>query len=284
VCLISVSHTWGAVHHSQGRRHEARESLAWALKLRPEDLPLPGPVPVQKQPGWGELFRYPRSMAVSFMASLGAQTASYGINLWAPTLLVLLLGVTPARAAYLFSWVPLAGLLGRISFSFLSDWIGRRNAGMIVGFGGALFIALAGGFHNEFIGTVSVFWLGIVIASFFFDGGFAVIGPYLAEVWPMRLRTTGMGASYGFGGIGKIIGPLGLALIVGSDNLITPKATLDAIGPSFMFFTGWMILCGCAFLFFGFETGGESIVAIDRSLERQEDAQVSIALGESAGE
>src|SRR4051794_15488788 len=88
---------------SQGRREEARESLAWALKVKPADLPLPDPEPVQKQPAWSELFRYPRSMAVSFLASLGAQTASYGITLWVPTLFVLQLGVTPARAAYLFS-------------------------------------------------------------------------------------------------------------------------------------------------------------------------------------
>jgi putative MFS transporter len=236
-------------------------------------LALPDATPQQKQPGWGELFRYPRSMAVSFMASLGAQTASYGITLWAPTLFVLLLGVTPARAAYLFSWVPLAGIAGRISFAFLSDGIGRRYAGMIVGFGGAVFIAIAGAFHTEFLGTVSVFWLAILIGSFFYDGGFAVIGPYLAEVWPMRLRTTGMGAAYGFGGIGKIIGPLGLAVIVGSDNLITPKATLDAIGPAFTYFSAWMALCGCAFLFFGFETGGEPIATIDRRLERPQPAR-----------
>jgi MFS transporter, putative metabolite:H+ symporter len=258
---------------SQGRREEARTSLAWALKVKPEDLPLPDAVPRQAQPGWGELFRYPRSMAVSFLASLGAQTTSYGITLWAPTLFVLLLGVTPARAAALFSWVPLAGLAGRISFAFLSDGIGRRKAGMIVGFGGAIFVGIAGALHSEFIGTVSVFWLAIVFASFFYDGGFAVIGPYLAEVWPIRLRATGMGAAYGFGGIGKIIGPLGLAVIVGSDNMITPKATLDAIGPSFAYFTAWMLLCGCAFLFFGFETGGESIATIDRSLERPEPAR-----------
>src|SRR4051794_32610667 len=148
---------------------------------------------------------------------------------------------------------------------------------MIVGFGGAMFIAIAGGFHNEFIGTISVFWLAIVIGAFFFDGGFAVIGPYLAEVWPIRLRTTGMGAAYGFGGIGKIIGPLGLALIVGSDNMITPKATLDAIGPSFIYFTAWMLVCGCAFMFFGFETRGASIGAIDRSLEQPETARAQEA-------
>ena len=116
------------------------------------------------------------------------------------------------------------------------------------------------------IAGVSVLWIMIVIADFFYDGGFAVIGPYMAEVWPTKLRTTGMGSAYGFGGIGKIIGPLGLALIVGTSDIVTPKATLDAIVPSFMYFTAWLVLCGCAFLFFGFETGKQSISSIDSEL------------------
>jgi len=32
-----------------------------------------------------------------------------------------------------------------------------------------------------------------------------------------------MGSAYGFGGIGKIIGPVGLALIVGSGNYLKPE-------------------------------------------------------------
>jgi putative MFS transporter len=252
---------------AQGRAEDARKSLAWALKLPASALTLPEWSPRQAVAPWSDLLRYPKSLAVSFMASIGAQTASYGIGLWAPTLFVLQLGVTPAYAAYLFLWVKLAGIVGRITFAWLSDAIGRRNGGMLAGFGGAVVIAAAGWLHDSYIGGVSLFWLGIVIADFFYDGGFAIIGPYLAEVWPTRLRTTGMGASYGFGGIGKIIGPLGLALIVGSTDMITPKATMDAIVPTFAYFTAWMVLCGCAFLFFGFETGRKSIVTVDRVLD-----------------
>jgi putative MFS transporter len=251
---------------SQGRKEEARRSLAWALRIKPESLPLPDHAPKQETAAWSELFKYPKSVAVSWMASIGAQTASYGIGLWAPTLFVLQLGCTPAQAAFLFLWVKLAGIFGRITFSFLSDIMGRRRSGMLCGFGGTIFIFLAGIMHNEMIGSVSLFWALIVVADFFYDGGFAVIGPYMAEVWPTRLRTTGMGSAYGFGGIGKIIGPLGLALIVGASDIVTPKATLDAIVPSFMYFTAWMALCGCAFLFFGFETGKQSISSIDQEL------------------
>jgi MFS transporter, putative metabolite:H+ symporter len=251
---------------SQGRKEEARKSIAWALRVPATSLPLPDHAPKQEVAPWSDLFKYPKSLAASWMASIGAQTAAYGIGLWAPTLFVLQLGVTPAYAAFLFLWVKLAGIVGRISFAWFSEALGRRNAGMLSGFGGTLFIFLTGILHDQMIGSVSVFWMMIVIADFFYDGGFAVIGPYLSEVWPTRLRTTGMGSAYGFGGIGKIIGPLGLALIVGASNVITPKATLDAIVPSFMYFTAWMALCGCAFLFFGFETGRKSIASIDHEL------------------
>ncbi len=252
---------------SQGRREEARRSVAWALRVSPETLPLPNEVPVEPNAAWSDLFKYPRSLAVSWMASIGAQTAGYGIILWAPTLFVLQLGVTPAHAAYLFLWVSLAGIAGRISFSFLSEIIGRRPAGLIMGFGGTFCILAAGLGHNLMIGSVSVFWLMIVFADFFFDGGFAVIGPYMAEVWPTRLRTTGMGSAYGFGGLGKIIGPLGLALMIGASDVIKPQATIDAIVPGFVYFAAWMALCGCAFLFFGFETGRQSLTEIDQALQ-----------------
>jgi putative MFS transporter len=252
---------------SQGRPQDARRSIAWALKVAPETLPLPASAPRRDNPAWSDLFKHPRSLAVSWMASIGAQTASYGITLWAPTLFVLQLGVTPAYAAYMFLWVTVAGIAGRVCFSFLSEAIGRRPAGTIVGFGGTVCILTAGLGHNLMIGSVSVFWLAILCGDFFFDGGFAVIGPYLAEVWPTRLRTTGMGSAYGFGGLGKIIGPLGLAFMIGASDVIKPKATIDAIVPGFLYFAAWMALCGCAFLFFGFETGRQSLTQIDAELE-----------------
>ncbi len=251
---------------SQGRPQEARRSLAWALQVPAESLPEPSDAERQPPTKWTDLFNYPRSMAVSWMASIGAQTASYGVTLWGPTLFVLQLGVTPAYAAYLFIWITAAGILGRIAFSLMSEIIGRRAGGMLCGFGGAVCVAAAGLLHNVIVAGVSLFWLFIVIGDFFYDGGFAIIGPYMAEVWPTRLRATGMGSAYGFGGIGKIIGPLGLAFMIGASDVITPKATLDAIVPSFVYFAGWMVLCGCAFLFFGFETGRQSLTELDAEL------------------
>jgi putative MFS transporter len=248
---------------SRGRREEARRSLAWALQVPVEQIPTPTATEAPSDAKWIHMFRYPRSLAVSWLASIGAQTASYGVGLWGPTLFVLQLGVTPAYAAYLFIWVKLAGIGGRVTFALLSDWIGRRPTGMLCGFIGAVFVAAAGILHNEFMLGVSLFWLCIVVGDFFYDGGFALIGPYMAEVWPTSLRATGMGSAYGFGGIGKIIGPLGLAVIVGTSNVVTPQMTLNAITPSFLYLAAWLVLCGGAFMLFGFETGRRSIAALD---------------------
>jgi putative MFS transporter len=254
---------------SQGRPEEARRSLAWALQVPAESLPLPEAAETPEPSRWLDLFRYPRSLAVSWMASIGAQTAGYGIILWGPTLFVLQLGVTPAYAAYLFIYITAAGILGRIAFSVMSEAIGRRNAGMLCGFGGAVCVAAAGLLHNVMLGSVSLFWLFIVLGDFFYDGGFAIIGPYMAEVWPTRLRATGMGSAYGFGGIGKIIGPLGLALIVGSSNVVKPDVTVAAIPASFLFLAAWLVLCGVGFLVFGFETRDRSLTALDEGFAEE---------------
>jgi MFS transporter, putative metabolite:H+ symporter len=93
-----------------------------------------------------------------------------------------------------------------------------------------------------------------------------VVGPYAAEVWPAHLRTSGMGSAYGFGGIGKVIGPLGLALIVGSSNVVKPEASVEHILPAFVYLAAWFAMAGAVYLFLGIETRGRSIEEIDRSL------------------
>ena len=62
-----------------------------------------------------------------------------------------------------------------------------------------------------------------------------------------------MGSAYGFGGIGKIIGPIGLALIV-------------VIVPSFLYPAAWSALAGFAYAFMGFKTKERSIEDIDKGL------------------
>ena len=251
-----------------GRLEDARKSLAWALQVDPATLPLTAPeAQSQPRPRFSDIFRYPRSLAVSWITNLGAQTGYYGFQLWAPTLLVQLLGITPARAAFLMISVNFGGLAGRIGLSYLSDAIGRKASGAIASFGTAVLLIVAALYHAVYLfGGVSLFWLLLIATNVFGDGGFAIVGPYAAELWPASLRTTGMGSAYGFGGLGKVIGPWGLALIVGSSNMITPKASVAALLPAYAYLAAWFVLAGLIYIILGIETKGRSLENLEETL------------------
>jgi putative MFS transporter len=253
-----------------GRLDEARKSLAWALKCDPSEIALPKSeteIAVQKT-SWVELFKYPRSMFVACAVAL-SQTGGVGILMWITALFVMVLKITPADASFLMIWVGILGITGRVIASWMSDVFGRRWSGFLIGAGGAITMALAGYLHDVYVGTVSVFFVLIMVQRFFGDASYAIIGPYIAEVWPNRLRASGMGFSYGIGNLGKIIGPLGLALVIGSSNYITPKATLDQIFPALLFLAFWYGQAALVFLFFAAETKGVSIEDMDSRLSRK---------------
>lgn len=72
------------------------------------------------------------------------------------------------------------------------------------------------------------------------------------------------GSAYGFGGIGKILGPVGLALIVGSGNYLKPDVPLTEIPLAFLYLGCWFLLPGTVYYFSGIETQGKSIEQIDK--------------------
>ncbi len=250
---------------SKGRLEEARRSIAWALEVDPKQITLPASVPPVERVSWIELFKYPRSLAVSCLTGL-SQTGSVGVTLWLTTLLVLVLKIKPAEASFLVIWVGVAGILGRLFCSWISDAMGRRGSILLVCLVAAAAASLAGFLSNVFVGALSMFYLMILVQQFFGNGGYAIIGPYMAEVWPSQLRASGMGIGYGVGNLGKFIGPAGLALIAGASNFVSPQATLDALIPGMNYFASWYILAALAIWLFGYETRGRTIQEIDGEL------------------
>ena len=249
-----------------GRHEDARKSLAWALQIDPREIDLPSTVAEPEKVRWRELFKYPRSVAAACLTGL-TQTGGAGLLLWQTTLFVLVLKITPAEASYLVIWVSLIAIIGRFFVMAIIEPLGRRVSGVLCCSCAAVAISIAGYMVNVWVGAASMFFVMILVTAFFGSGNYSIVGPYMAEVWPTRLRTSGMGLGYGIGNMGKIIGPLGLALIAGSSDLVSPKATIDSLFPAYLFFAFWYGQAGLMFLLLGFETKGRSIEEINRSLD-----------------
>lgn len=248
--LIPESPLWLV---ARGDRERARRSLAWALR-EPEDrieVPAPALGATEDRVKVTELFAYPRKLVVSWVSILGSQVAYYGLTLWAPVLLVAILHTTPSHAAFLLIFCNLADMAARLFFAQVSEKAIRRLVGILQGFVGAALLVTTSLTTDRFIGGVSVFWLLLMATYFFVSGGFAVTVPYVAEIWPSRLRATGLGSAYGVGSLGKIIGPLGLGLVIGSS-----KVTMDGVFPAFCYLAAFLLLTGIVFLWLAVETKG----------------------------
>src|SRR5205085_10388406 len=121
----------------------------------------------------------------------------------------------------------------------------------------------------------SLFYMLMVAGTFFSSAIYTVVGPYMSEIWPARLRSSGMGMSYGVGNLsGKVLGPLGLAIIMGAGDIIKPAApNLVMLGPAFVYFAAWYLLGVVGFYVFGPETKGRTLEEMDRELGTPEAAR-----------
>ena len=230
---------------------------------------------------WLELFKYPRLVAAGCLTGL-TQTGGASLGLWGPTLLVLVLvpNITAEHAAFLMIFVNLAGILGRFSITLLIEPLGRRGSGTLYCVLASVLMVLAGYMYDVYIAGASLFYILIVAQGFFGSAVYTVVGPYMAEIWPARLRASGMGLSYGVGNCGKFIGPLGLALIMGAGDLIKPAApNLVMLGPALSYFAAWYLLGVIGFWVLGWEPKGRTFEEID---SRHDAAGPAIALAARA--
>jgi MFS transporter, putative metabolite:H+ symporter len=235
-----------------GRFEDARLSLARVLRTDPIEIAILAVPPNVSPTPWYQLFRYRRSVAVSCLISL-AQIGGAATALWGGVS-VSVLKFGWSNVAHLMFGVIAAGLVGQFIMAYLSDAIGRRSSGMLCGFGAAACLALAGVFYDAFLGTVSVFWLLLVITSFFGLGSMAVIRPYTAEVWPSGLRASGMGLAYGFGSLGGVVAWYGLQFLPGSPGFLDLQVTPRSILPVTLFLAAWYGLAGLVFWLLAMET------------------------------
>jgi putative MFS transporter len=249
----------------QGRYKEAVKSINWVTG---ENFDYRNVIvgakqkAAEKKVAFTEIFQCRRSVAVTWITGFLQAVMDYGFTLWAPTLLALVLKIPARQAAKLFIVVPISSIVAKFAWSFLAERFGRRACGMMVGIGAVITCLIISRFWNAWWGGIPVIYPAFIAVFAFVGGGWAVTGPYATEVWPQHLRATGMGSAYGIAGLGRVVGPFVLSFFAGSGNVVSPKATTNAIGPAYIFYA----LCGlalCITFYFGIETRNKSIAEIE---------------------
>jgi putative MFS transporter len=221
---------------SRGRNADARREAAKLLGVPETSVALPTAIaPANKPASFSELLKDQKRFWWVVVIWTGISTGTYGLQLWGPTILSQLLKITAHEAAQYFVYVSIASILGRVLFSFLPLYLGRRRAALFGTFISVLVMLAIFAFYREFIAGWSVFALLVVFGAAFYSGSFSNMTPYVVEVFPVSLGARAFGLAQASNGIGKILGPVCLALIAGSNDVVSPKATADAIAPAFLF-------------------------------------------------
>ena len=149
---------------------------------------------------------------------------------------------------------------GKLLIAVIAQRLGRRRVGIVFGF-----LAAVGSHRRRAISTRSMiggfplFVILIAGAAFFVDGSLGNLAPYTIEQYGVRLGSPRFGLGPRRAGIGKILGPLALAVIAGTGNIISPHATPAAVFPAFLFLAVCMLLVGLSFVFLAVETHGRAM-------------------------
>jgi putative MFS transporter len=260
---------------AKGRFSQARGEVAKHLGLPLQAVPLPTTMPTSVPRGrLSELLSQPRQFWETLLIWGGAATAAYGVYLWGPTVVALLLKVPVPVAAKYFIYVTGAGIIGKVVVSFLAPLIGRRALGVLWGFGGVIALATVGYCGSTVISGVPVIIVALAASAFCIDGSFSNLAPYTVESFGVRLGARASGLGQTANGVGKILGPLSLALIAGTSNFVSPKATEGALLPAVLFLAFGMLLVGLSFAILGRETHGRPMGLGDAAPAAQRPAML----------
>jgi AAHS family 4-hydroxybenzoate transporter-like MFS transporter len=159
------------------------------------------------------LFREGRSLGtamlwiINFMNLLNL----YFLGSWLPTV-VRDAGYTTAIAVLVGTAVQVGGSVGTIPNGWMIDRFGFRNVLTIVFGVATISIAMIG----QPSLPLSMLYFAAFVAGWCVPGGQSAVNSLAAMYYPTYLRSTGIGASLGFGRIGAIMGPLAAGALLGN--------------------------------------------------------------------
>lgn len=147
-----------------------------------------------------------RTVVATLVCAL-ALTGWWGGSTWLPTYLAQDRGIDPATVAVFMTVLNLGMFVGYNVFGWIADHIGRRTAIVVSLLGVAATLPLYALTANH----TALLWFGPLFA--FFAAFTGLLGSYLGELFPTRVRTTGAGFCFNVGRGISAFAPFGLAAL-----------------------------------------------------------------------
>ena len=99
--------------------------------------------------------------------------------------------------------VQLGAYAGYLTFGFIADRLGRRQAFVLFMIGAAVLAPV----YGQFARSPLVLMLAGPLLGYFASGHFSMFGGFVAELFPTRIRATGQGTSYNIGRMAGAVAP-----------------------------------------------------------------------------
>ena len=144
-----------------------------------------------------EIFSRPllRTTLFAALLAIGVQGGYYAVMTWLPTFLRTVRGLTVLDSAGYLAVVIVAAWLGYIAGAYLTDAIGRRRCFALFS---VCSVATVLVYTMIPVSDTLMLALGFPL-GFFPSGTYSGIGAYFTELFPTRVRGSGMGFAYNFG-------------------------------------------------------------------------------------
>ena len=187
-------------------RRYVKEPETWKQKAQAAGGPSPFAVI------FGPVF-LKRTLLIIALGS-AVQFANWGLFFWLPAFLARPVDQGGAGMGIVGSlpWiipVQLGAYFGYLTFGFIADKIGRRQAFVLYMVSAALLVPIYGQMARS---PVVLLLLGPLLGYFGY-GYFSMFGSFVAELYPLAVRATGQGTSYNIGRMAGAVAPYTIGVL-----------------------------------------------------------------------
>ncbi len=186
-----------------------------------------------ERPSIWEIFSGPmaKTTILASLMSTGAQGGYYAISTWLPRFLTTERHLSIVNSTSFLGALIVATFLGLVTGGWLADRIGRRNLFLVFS-AASLVVAIA---YTQMPLSNEILWVLGVPLGFSLGGYYGGMGSFLMELYPTRLRGSGVGFCYNFGrGIGAVFPTM--VGYLSERTALSTAIVLFAAGAYFLFF------------------------------------------------